>query len=187
MFKIERDPGGERLAHVRMFSGTMCARDRVTAGGRPAGRVTGLSVDGAPATRVGPGGIALVRGLADVRVGDAIGSGATPAAPHFAPPTLSTVVVPARPADRPAMRAALNQLAEQDPLIDVRQDDVRHEISLSLYGEVQKEVVASTLATEYGVTVTFRDTTPICVERPVGTGESTEVMFAAAATRNHRG
>lgn len=179
VFKIERGPGGERLAYVRMFSGTVCVRDRVTAGGRPAGRVTGLAVDGAPAPRVGPGGIAVVRGLTNVRVGDAIGSGALgPDAPHFAPPTLSTVVVPSRDDDRAAMRAALNQLAEQDPLIDVRQDDVRHEISLSLYGEVQKEVVASTLADEYGVTVTFRDTTPICVERPAGTGESAELIFA---------
>jgi ribosomal protection tetracycline resistance protein len=127
---------------------------------------------------VGPGGIAVVRGLSDVRVGDAIGSGASVSTPHFAPPTLSTVVVPARDDDRAAMWAALNELAEQDPLIDVRQDDVRHEISLSLYGEVQKEVVASTLADEYGVTVTFRDTTPICVERPVGTGESVEVITA---------
>lgn len=167
VFKIDRGS-----AYVRIFSGTLCARDRL-----PGGRVTGLTVDGAPATRVGPGGIAVVRGLTGLRVGDGVGAGA-PVAAAFAPPTLSTVVVPDREGDRAAMRAALNQLAEQDPLIDVRQDDVRHEISLSLYGEVQKEVVAATLAAEHGVAVTFRDTTPICVERPVGVGEATELIFA---------
>ena len=41
---------------------------------------------------------------------------------------------------------ALTELAEQDPLIDLRQDDTRHELFLSLYGEVQKEIVAQTLA-----------------------------------------
>ena len=37
-------------------------------------------------------------------------------------------------------------LAEQDPLINLRQDDARQELFLSLYGEVQKEIVAQTLA-----------------------------------------
>jgi ribosomal protection tetracycline resistance protein len=187
VFKIERGPGGEKVAYVRMVDGTVRVRDRLTAGGRPAGRVTGLGVYTArgevPGSSVGPGEIAAVRGLTAVRVGETVVSGPSAgtgadASPHFAPPTLSTVVVPDRPTDRAAMRAALTQLAEQDPLIDVRQDDTRHEISLSLYGEVQKEVVAATLADEYGVPVTFRDTTPICVERPVGVGESVELISA---------
>src|SRR3712207_8379748 len=42
---------------------------------------------------------------------------------HFAPPALETVVVPRRPAERGALHAALAQLAEQDPLIGLRQDD----------------------------------------------------------------
>ena len=59
-------------------------------------------------------------------------------------------------------------LAEQDPLIDLWLDG--DEIAVSLYGEVQKEVIETTLAHEYGLTVTFRATTTIHVERPVGTG-----------------
>ena len=51
------------------------------------------------------------------------------------------------------------QLAEQDPLINVRQDDHRHEIAVSLYGEVQKEVVGATLANDFGIDVTFVDGT----------------------------
>ena len=66
----------------------------------------------------------------------------------FAPPTLETIVVPARPTDKGALHGALTQLAEQDPLINLRQDDLRQEISVSLYGEVQKEVIQATLATE---------------------------------------
>ena len=70
------------------------------------------------------------------------------------------------------------QLAEQDPLINARQDDVRGEISLSLYGEVQQQVIQSTLARDYGVEVAFREATTICIERPVGTGEAVEVLYA---------
>ena len=47
---------------------------------------------------------------------------------------------------------------------------------MSLYGEVQKEVIQATLANEYGIEVTFRETTTICIERPVGTGEAVEIM-----------
>jgi ribosomal protection tetracycline resistance protein len=61
-------------------------------------------------------------------------------------------------------------------LIDVRQDDVRHELSVSLYGEVQKEVIEATLANEYGISVAFRETTPIYVERPIASGEAVEVL-----------
>ena len=89
---------------------------------------------------------------------------------------------PRRPADNGALSVALDQLAEQDPLINLRQDDVRQEIFVSLYGEVQKEVIQETLATEYGIEVDFRETTTICIERPSGTGESVEVLYARTKT-----
>ena len=47
--------------------------------------------------------------------------------------------------EKRAVFDALSDLAEQDPLINLRQDDSRQELFLSLYGEVQKEIVAQTL------------------------------------------
>jgi ribosomal protection tetracycline resistance protein len=70
----------------------------------------------------------------------------------------------------------LDQLADQDPLIKVRQDDTRTEISVSLYGEVQKEVICATLADDFGVEVSFRDTTTICIERPIAVGAAVELL-----------
>ena len=119
---------------------------------------------------VAAGRIAQLWELADVRIGDTLGTPRAPTNGHyFAPPTLESVVVPHRPADPEALHAALAQLAEQDPLIDLRQDDLRHEIAVSLYGEVKKEVIEATLATEYGIEADFRETTTICVERPIVT------------------
>src|SRR5207237_566578 len=117
-------------------------------------------------------------GLTEVRIGDAVGEPRAGAERHFAPPTLETVVVPARPEEKGALRVALSQLAEQDPLIDVRQDDRRQELAVSLYGEVQKEVLQATLADDFGLEVAFRETMPICVERPLGTGEAVELLHA---------
>jgi ribosomal protection tetracycline resistance protein len=177
IFKIERGPAGEKVAYVRMFSGTLHTRDRVSAG-----KVTAVSVfeGGAWVRRpaVSAGAIGKLWGLADVRVGDAVGEPRRTVEHHFAPPTLEAVVVPRRHGDRAALRVALGQLAEQDPLIDVRRDDAQQEISVSLYGEVQKQVIQATLAADFGIDVSFRDTTIICVERPAGTGEAVEVLFA---------
>src|SRR5262249_32457499 len=74
----------------------------------------------------------------------------------------------------------LSQLAEQDPLINLRQDDERQEIYVSLYGEVQKEVIQSTLASDFGLAVTFRETTMIYIERPTGCGSALEVLQSDA-------
>jgi ribosomal protection tetracycline resistance protein len=183
VFKIERGPGGERIAYVRMFSGTVRTRDRLQFGRDHEEKVTAISVfdDGTAVQRraVCAGEIAKVWGLREIQIGDWIGELPGHAMHReFPPPTLESVVVPLDPDDGQPLRVALTQLAEQDPLIDVRQDDTRQELTVSLYGEVQKEVVQATLANDFGLEVTFRETTPIYVERPVGTGEAIEILHA---------
>jgi len=183
VFKIERGPAGGKIAYVRMFAGTVRTRDRLHYGRDLEDKVTAISVFDRGAARQGvsvsAGEIGKLWGLAKVQIGDPIGSPRTAATEHyFAPPTLETVVVPRNPDDKGALRVALAQLAEQDPLIDVRQDDVRQELSVSLYGEVQKEVIQATLANDFGIDVTFRETTPIYIERPVGSGEAIEILNA---------
>jgi ribosomal protection tetracycline resistance protein len=183
VFKIERGSAGEKTAYARMFSGTITVRDRVRFGPGHEGKVTAISVfaDGTAERRdtVRAGQIARLSGLAEIQVGDTIGTEPDGAGRHhFAPPTLETAVVARDPRGKARLHAALTQLAEQDPLIDVRQDDIRQEIYVSLYGEVQKQVIEATLAAEYGLEAGFRETTPICVERPVRTGAAEEILHA---------
>jgi ribosomal protection tetracycline resistance protein len=206
VFKVERGPSGEKIAFARLFSGTVRARDRLRFGrengeGRAGQRVTAISVfdrgSAVPRASLAAGQIGRLWGLGDVQIGDTLGVSLAELAPRrgveggssplgqaqstsagrqFAPPTLETVVVPCRPADKGALHVALAQLAEQDPLINLRQDDVRQEILVSLYGEVQKEVVQATLADDFGIDVGFRETTTICIERPAGTGSAVEMI-----------
>src|SRR5215210_6902104 len=181
VFKIERGPAGERIAYVRMFSGTVRVRDRLQFGRDEERKVTAISVfeRGSAVQRasVAAGQIGKLWGLGEIRIGDAIGeSEATSGRHYFAPPTLETVVVLRHPAEKGSLHGALTQLAEQDPLIDVRQDDSRQEIFVSLYGEVQKEVVGATLANDYDIDVEFRETTMICIERPIGVGAAVELL-----------
>jgi ribosomal protection tetracycline resistance protein len=183
VFKIERSSAGEKVAYVRMFSGTVHTRDRLNVGSDHEGKVTAISVfDAGTAVQrlsVSAGEIAKLWGLGEIQIGDSIGDAPGRAMQHeFLPPTLESVVVPRNRDDRARLRVALVQLAEQDPLITVRQDDSRHELSVSLYGEVQKEVIQATLANDYGIDVTFRETTPIYIERLIGTGEAVEILHA---------
>ena len=184
VFKVERGPAGEKIAYVRMFSGTVRTRDRLRFGRDDERKVTAISVfdRGSAVQRasVAAGQIGKLWGLGDIQIGDAIGiSRTTSERHHFAPPTLETVVVPRRPADKGALHVALAQLAEQDPLINLRQDDIRQELFVSLYGEVQKEVIQATLANDFGIDVEFRETTTICIERPIGTGAAVETIGKA--------
>ena len=170
-----------------MFSGTVRTRDRLQFHRDEEAKVTAISVfdRGSAVQRasVAAGQIGRLWGLGEVQIGDAVGTPRTSSERHhFAPPTLETVIVPRRPADKGALRVALDQLAEQDPLINVRQDDVRQETYLSLYGEVQKEVIQATLADDFNLDVEFRETKTICIERPFGTSESVEVLYAKTKT-----
>ncbi|WP_069768779.1 translation factor GTPase family protein [Streptomyces sp. LUP30] len=187
VFKVERGPAGEKIAYVRLFSGVLRVRDRVPLGGgdgrgrgEDAGRVTAISVfDQGTDVRqeeVAAGRIARLWGLVDARVGDCLGEPRDERRRFFAPPTLETVVVPGPGVDRRSLHLALTRLAEQDPLIGLRHDEVRRETSVSLYGEVQKEVLQATLAEDHGLAVDFRETTPLCVERPVGVGAAAEFI-----------
>jgi len=188
VFKVDRGPAGDKIAYARVFSGRIAVRDRLPFrrggdDGAGDGKVTAISVfaDGTAVRResVTAGQIARLSGLAGIQVGDMIGLAPGPASQHhFAPPTLETAIVARDPRDKMRLHAAMSELAEQDPLINVRQDDTRQEIYVSLYGEVQKQVIEATLATEYRLPAEFRGTTPICVERPARTGTAQEILHA---------
>ena len=132
VFKIERGTGGEKIAYVRMFSGTLRIRDLLRFGGELEGKVTalakfeeGLAVQ---AASVSAGQIGKLWGLRDIQIGHRIGDAPTDgASQQFAPPTLESLVVASDEGERGRLRVALAQLAEQDPLINVRLDETSDE------------------------------------------------------------
>src|SRR5262245_9468947 len=181
VFKIERGADAQKIAYVRMLSGTIRTRDRVSFGRGLEDKVTAIAVfESGPAERrqsVAAGEVAKLWGLREVQIGDRIGeAGSAAMRPQFPPPTLESVVVASNPDDRARLRTALIRLAEQDPLINVQQNEVLNEDSVSLYGEVQKEVLESTLETDYWLEVAFQEPTPIHIERPLRSGEAIEVL-----------
>lgn len=192
VFKIARRASGEKIVYVRLFRGRLTVRQRVELRRRNAfgemeqfeERITGIDrfVAGttAPADMASAGEIVALHGLRAARIGDRLGAEDTEAreiSREFPAPALESVARPVEPGQITQLRAALEQFAEQDPLISLRQRNEAGEISIRLYGEVQKEVVMETLSRDYGVGVTFGPTQVICIERPVGTGEHAEIIF----------
>ncbi|WP_305787277.1 GTP-binding protein [Symbioplanes lichenis] len=170
VFKVEREAGGGRVAYARIRTGTLRVRDRLAQG-----KVTRLRVLDAPAAAAPAGHIAKIWGLTGARIGDTLGDGAPDAGGHFPPPTLRSVVVPEDPARLGDLHAALAQLADQDPLIGLTPDP----LSVTLYGEVQQEVITETLTTGYGLRARFEPAATIRAERLAGPGADERIIGAA--------
>ncbi|NJP32890.1 GTP-binding protein [Micromonospora thermarum] len=185
VFAVERTERGEKVALVRSYGGELARRQRVTVHrrepdgrlGRHRARVTGVTVVGAPDTGVLTAGrIARLHGLPGARIGDQLG---TPengkAGRYFPPPTLETVIRARRPEQAEALHAALLDLADADPLIRTRPAPGGG-TGVLLYGDVQREVLAATLAGAYGVEAEFTPGDLVHVERLVGAGEAVEII-----------
>ena len=188
VFKIERGSTAERVAYVRMFAGSLRTRDRLRTSRGLVQKVTAIEAfsgglaSSSPALQAGQ--IGKVWGLTDIRVGEGFGS-AAPAEGRdaaFDPPAFEAVIEPHDKHDGGALSAALGQLAEQDPLINVRHDP-RVGLCVSLYGEVQREVLQATLADDYRIEVSFRPMRVICIERPRAVGTA---VIRVGDDGNHR-
>jgi len=191
VFKIARQPSGEKLVYVRLFGGSLAVRQKVTlcrssSFGEPEQfeeRITALErfADGhaVSSESAGAGEIVILHGLRAAHIDDRVGAetATRPVDFAFPAPALESVVRPRDGAQIAQLRTALDQLAEQDPLISLRQRNEAGDLSVRLYGEVQKEVLLDTLARDYGVDAHFGVSQTICIERPTGTGEAFELIF----------
>ncbi|HVT71430.1 MAG TPA: translation factor GTPase family protein [Trebonia sp.] len=177
IYKIEHGDHGT-LAHCRMFGGELRVRGRAGDGRDVVTSLERSTPRGwVRVTEARAGDVVRVRGISAARTGGWVGE-AVPGrvARQFPAPALESVVEPVNPAMRGRLFAALRELADADPLINLRVDEERGEIAVSLYGEVQKEVIADLLGDQFGVAVTFRPTVTVHIERITGTGTARAFM-----------
>ncbi|SCM95449.1 Small GTP-binding protein domain protein [Bacillus mycoides] len=185
VFKIEREPSGEKIAYVRVFSGSLHVRKYVDIqrGESQSHKEkikkmcmfhNGTAVQ---TSTVHSGEFCKVWGLSNIKIGDIIGERTDYIKDiHFAEPQMEAAI-DAVPKERiHDLYAALMELCEEDPLIKVWKDDVHNELYIRLFGEVQKEVIETTLYEKYNLQVTFSNTRVVCIEKPIGIGNSVEIM-----------
>ena len=184
-FTIERDARGERIVWLRIWSGTLRSRSECyihqpNAEPIGGGKITRLDRRTAAGIEIvqqaSAGEIVRAHGLSAVKVGDVVGAAPPQEQRRFFAPVFETEVIELQSEHRHALRMALADLADQDPFISLRFDPRAGATSVRLFGDVQKEVIESTLLDQYRIPVMFSPSRVICIERPNGSGEAIEVI-----------
>ncbi|CAH1228233.1 Tetracycline resistance protein TetO [Paenibacillus allorhizoplanae] len=177
VFKVERDKTMGRMAYVRLYEGTIRNRDtvvNVTQGVEE--KVTQIRrIDGRKAEDLGvvaAGDIAAVCGLTQVRIGDVLGRpDSVPPAPRMAVPLLTVQVHAESDAQYPALVAALQELTDEDPLLDLQWLQDERELHVKVMGAIQLEILTSLLSSRFGLVVRFDQPSVIYKETPSQAGE----------------
>ncbi|MGN7193622.1 GTP-binding protein [Bacillus mycoides] len=185
VFKIERESSGEKIAYVRLFSGCLHVRKYVDIQRSESlshkEKIKKMCIfhngNAVQASTVHSGEFCKVWGLTNIKIGDIIGKRTDYIKDiHFAEPQMEAAIEAVQKERIHDLYAALMELCEEDPLIKVWKDDVHNELYIRLFGEVQKEVIETTLYEKYNLQVTFSNTRVVCIEKPIGIGNSFDVM-----------
>ena len=155
---------------VRLYAGSLENRAPVTL---PAGvdpltgeerlvqrKITQIRrVDGSDAGSLTAGEIGVVYGLGDVKVGQVLGDASLlprrvePG--HLRTPLITVQVIPDKPEEMQALRAACEALSAEDPLLQVRYAKAINELQLHVMGTIQLEIIQELLDTRFGMKVSF--------------------------------
>lgn len=177
VFRIDRDPSMGRTAHVRLYNGTIKARDIVFNETRKLEeKVTHVRrIDIKKYEDAGilyAGEIGAVSGLSQVHIGDILGcTNAVQERFHLSVPFLSVQAYPAGKTEYTELVAALLELGDEDPMLDAEWRQSEKEIHLKIMGTIQMEILTSVLKSRFGLDVSFGKTSVIYKETPSSSGE----------------
>ena len=175
IFKVEISEDGLKRAFFKVLSGTLKVRDNITV----------FASNGVVSTIKVKKICSLVNGsiiqseeilVGDIgviydpilQIGDFLGCKPGNNEPfRHSIPNLETSIVPDKKEDIYKLYDALLKMSEEDPLIQIFKDKVENHISVRLFGEVQKEIIQSTLFEKYEIKVHFTETSVIYKERPI--------------------
>lgn len=148
VYQVEHRPNLGKLAHIRLFGGTLAVRQEVlnprTGSTFKAGqlkRIRGGKYEDADLFCDGEAG--AVTGLSDVRAGDFLG--APPPVPYAPPSPYLRVKVTTEPDKLPALKAALEELSDEWPSLALEWVPEKRHLSVAIAGSVQAEVLKETL------------------------------------------
>jgi ribosomal protection tetracycline resistance protein len=188
VFKLEKEATGEKVAYVRVFAGKMRVKTSVSLQRRRqdgksevyTGKIQKVHLFWEGKTvqvqQVGAGEFCKVWGLREGKIGDVVGEWSEYIQTlHFATPRYETRIEATHSEQDHQLYQVLQELAEQDPLISILQDNIHQALYLRMFGEVQKEVIQAMLKEDHGLDVRFAETGIICIEKPRGSGQVREV------------
>lgn len=176
IFKVEHDPAMGKIAHVRLFSGHLKNREsvflprtgseeKITQIRRVLGR---RQID---LGELKAGDVAALCGLSGARAGDVLGRADVPWGDvHLTVPLLTVQILPDDPQKLMELVAAMNELADEDPLLHVDWIQEKQELHVSATGKIQLEVLRVLLLERYQLSVHLTEPSVIYKETPVHPG-----------------
>lgn len=154
VFKISRDPQGNRLTHLKVTSGNLRVRDAL----KEDEKVSQIRIYSGEkfeaVSEAGAGVVCAVTGVNSTYAGEGIGTEGEPEKPVLEPVLNYQVILP-EGCDVHRMLGNLRQLEEEDPMLRIVWNEELSEIHVRLMGEVQTEVLKSLLLERFGTMVEF--------------------------------
>lgn len=177
VFRVERDPSMGKIAYVRLYGGVIRNRDSVYNRTRETEeKATQIRrIDGRRTEDVGElraGDVAAVYGWSEARIGDIVGSEeGVPGEARLAVPLLTVQAQWTDEARYPAIVAALRELTEEDPHLDLQWLQEQRELHVKVMGPIQIEVLIQVMKSRFDLDVAFGAPSVIYKETPAATGE----------------
>ncbi len=159
VFKINTDPYIGRLAYLRVYSGAVRRGDALLNGNtgkrERIGRLVRMYADRREEVEaVQAGDIGVVLGLKNTTTGETLCDESRPVRLEeitFPAPVIELAVEPRTKADQDRLGLALQRLVDEDPTLQVRQDERLGQTILAGMGELHLEVVLDRLHREFNV------------------------------------
>ena len=164
VYKISRDPQGNRLTWLKVTGGRLQVRDTITYRDHKGKEFTEKAVQlrlyssdkfTAPEEAV-PGQVVAVTGLTGTFAGQGLGVESGALAPMLEPVMTYRVALP-RGCDPLTFLPKLRQLEEEDPQLHVLWDDHLKQIHVQIMGKIQLEILKSLILQRFNLEIQFLD------------------------------
>lgn len=157
VFKISRDPQGNRLTHLKITGGRLSVRDLLQTEDweEKVNQIRVYSGDKFEAVSVvNAGSICAVTGLTQTRAGEGLGIENSKSKPILEPVLSYSLLVP-ESTDSRLLMGKLKQLEEEIPEIKLFWNEAYQEIEVQMMGEVQIEVLQAMILHRFETAVGF--------------------------------
>ncbi len=159
VYKITRDDDGNRLTHMKISGGRLCAKDIISTG-KEEEKIDLIRIYTGSrytaAASVLPGQICAIPGLMGTYAGQGLGS-----EPESEESVLRSVLTyrvfspDGQSTDNATLYSHMKKLEEEDPELSVSYDEKLGEIHIKVMGEVQLQVLRQLILDRFGINVDF--------------------------------
>ncbi|MDF3000841.1 MAG: small GTP-binding protein domain protein, partial [Bacillota bacterium] len=157
IFKITRDDQGNRLTHLKLTGGSLKVKDLLKGDGWEE-KVNQIRIYSGQkyetVSALEAGSICTVTGLSQAKPGEGLGIETATSTPLLEPVLTYQMILP-EGCDPRGFLPKIRQLEEEVPELHILWNEPLQEIQVQIMGEVQIEILQSTIESRFGVAVSF--------------------------------